>query len=72
MAPTPGTQLNLSFVSTASKDRLRRVTASRNKVAVSRAVLLLLFFLAFFWSSWLCVLCFVGEPGDRKSAGRRG
>lgn len=52
MAPTPGTQLNLSFVSTASRDRLRRVTTSRNSVAVSRAELLDLFFLAFFWSSW--------------------
>ena len=48
IAPTPGTQLNLSFVSTASKDRLRRVTTSRIRVAVSREVLLDLFLLAFF------------------------
>lgn len=53
MAPTPGTELNLSFVSTASRDRLRRVTTSRNRVAVSRAELLDLFLLAFLWSSWL-------------------
>lgn len=79
MAPTPGMRLNLSFVSTASKDRLRRVTTSRNRVAVRREELLHLFLLALFWSScsterytrtevrWR----FAGR-GEAKSAGMTG
>lgn len=74
ISPTPGVALNLSLVSTASSDRLKRVTTSRKRLADRRALLMLLFFRAFFCSSCYkkageCFILEVRESSDRQGMG---